>query len=224
MVAKLLCASPVACCSVAFASPCPPIELQPQVLTPQKTAISAGVVVAWVGDWQRLELPYDEDVTEWKVASKSPVLTELAPGLEIIVAAPSATAVVDKNGATIVEFTVATKVGAILSPPARVTVTRTAADPKTTRHPWVRTTAKLAGAPPAGVVALVVLAHGKPVSYGIVGKERGVEVFGDTTCNPHPAGTVDVQPGESVQLAWVDAGGRVSKPSRAIKVVGAVAR
>lgn len=105
-----------------------------------------------------------------------------------------------------------------------VTVTRTAACPKTTRHPWVRTTANLVAATPAGAVALVVLAHGTPVSYGIVGKAREIEVFAETTCNPHPAGTVDVAPGASVQLAWVDAGGRLSKPSRAVRVVGIVAR
>jgi len=218
-----LCIAVFASSSLALARPCPKIDLQPKILTRAGDSVAQGVLVGWRAEWKRMSLPYDEDVAKWTAASKPLTTKELAPGLAILVADPAATAIADKQGKLVAQITLEKSAAKPLAAPTGFTITHTSANPKTTRHVWSNVSATFTAAPPKSAVALVALAGGKPVTYGLVGTERTIEVFGNSTCNPHPAGTAAPAPGQRVQLAWVDSAGRMSKPSTAVKVAGRVA-
>lgn len=218
-----LCIAVFASSSLALASPCPKIDLHPKILTRDGDSVERGVLVGWRAEWKRPALPYDEDVAKWTAAAKPLTTLELAPGLAILVADPAATAIADKQGKLVAHVKLEKAAAKPLAAPTGFTVTYTSANPKTTRHVWSNVSATFTAAPPKSAVALVALAGGKPVTYGLVGEGQVIEVFGNSTCNPHPAGTEAPAPGQKVQLAWVDSAGRMSKPSAAVKVAGTIA-
>ncbi|HEY5920061.1 MAG TPA: hypothetical protein VIV11_00260, partial [Kofleriaceae bacterium] len=80
-------------------------------------------------------------------------------------------------------------------------------------------TAMFAAKPPAGAVALIVFAKGKPRSWGrVTAGSTSVVVYRGACQTTPPAGTISSRIGETITLAWLDETGHVSAPSRAVKV------
>jgi hypothetical protein len=199
---------------MAAASPCALVENHATVLTPDGAAIAdgGGVVVGSAPDYAR-EHPDRGEPSSWKVGGKAAKVTHVAPGLDVVAATGPAT-VTAGDGKAIASVKHGSP--AALDAPTLSAVTSTTSQ---TRHPWTRVDVALAGDPPAGAVALVVFdGTGKTArSWGAVtGNARSVVVFTQNGCEREPDGTRMTSPDEQVELAWLDASGRLSKLSAAV--------
>jgi hypothetical protein len=199
----------------ALAAPCPMIKNHAVVLTPDQAAIAdgGGIVVGTLPQIGEGD-PDHGAAADWTLDKAKVTVKHIGPGLDVIAGAG---ALVDKDGKAIV--TVKHGKPAELPPPGIASLER---KDSRSKHPWTQTTASLSADPPATAVALVVLdKSGAARSWGrVTANAKSIAVFTSGGCATQPDGTTDSAANEEVRLVWLDASGRLSKPSAPIKVVG----
>ncbi|MBA3539764.1 MAG: hypothetical protein H0T79_09050 [Deltaproteobacteria bacterium] len=211
--------------AAASASPCPQIVLQPKVMTPATRALAPGegVVVSWLGYWNKTAVPFDVDRAKWRFsngatpASTPPSETVLAPGLSVFL--PDATATVFEDGkrAAIFRVTRSTAAARELPAPRIVSLRRTA--PTKVKYPSVNTVVTVRDVPATAIALVAYAKDGKTAgSWGELA-DSAATIYSQSSCVPSSPNTRDWQPGELIRIAWIDAAGRVSKLSAPVKVV-----
>jgi len=202
---------------------CAMSHLRPDVLTTQ-ASIGGGIVVA------AESAPYDVadegDAVQptWKLevggVTSTPKIDVLAPGLAVY-RLPAAA-----GDATLLDGTkVIAKVTTIRTQPVQLLAPKVKGvrhEKRLGRRASAYTRVALDGAPPDGVVALVLAdAKGKPRSFGVVtAGEKEITVYAHPRCGVVPNDTVESKPGDRVTLFWVDASGRTSPVSKPVTVSG----
>jgi len=219
----------------AAAGPCLVDGLAPQVITPSGSVIDqyGGVVVAAVSTpMQPGADPSAQSSWRFRVGTKrrKTKITKLAPGLALYALSAHEhglgvrMALEDTKDHTAVEVELgfmATRAMPVDPAPKVTAITHT------TNGPMMResqTVATLSAPPPAGTVALLVYS-GKgdrklARSFVLVPdlKTTSLTIYGHHRCEAEVPGTVPTHAGETVRLAWVDAGGHVSLLTEPITV------
>lgn len=211
---------------------CAQPQLGSEVITPADTKLAAdgGVLVGSVSDWERL-VGGAEDARNpsWRFSDGTkeyePALATLAPGL-VVYRAPAgvtgALTLVDGK-TTRVKVALGTTTVAPLAAPDPKTITLRKVSERYggfrfELHAALKTEA------PAGAVAIVVLGVTKQgkVARSWVRIQPGTkitQVAGSSgRCDPGVPGEIMSKAGDKVVLAWVDAQGRLSKPSHPVVV------
>jgi hypothetical protein len=206
----------------AAAGPCAVPLMVPTVFTPAGTAIpkDGGVVV--------LDEPGGGDLATHGAPSKwqfvhgarrmTAKISVVAPGLAVL--AGTGRELHDAHDKPLVALGVGQE--APLAAPEVTAVTYRAVSGR--RGTAVGVQAVFAAPPPPDRVLVVVDADGTTGrSWGVPsgGPERYVTVFASGSCTVQPTGTRVSALGDEVRLRWVDNAGRVSPPSKPIKVTAA---
>lgn len=150
----------------------------------------------------------------------APSIDTLAPGLAVYRLPPRATSVKLVAGKTTIATATTSKAKpADLSAP-RVTTVRH--ERTLGRRPSAYTRVMLDGGVPAGMAALVLAdAKGKARSFGLVDPTSNeITVYAHSRCGTVANNTVESSVGDKVTLRWVDQSGRLSPPSKVIRVTG----
>jgi hypothetical protein len=228
--------SRLALCSIAVAGlpasagPCRQFQdlgFLPDVLTPEGSTLDSrgGVVVA--AESVRLERAGwdDPSVQNWRfgAAGKHELgkRTVIAPGLVVVAPTVFADDLVfentDGSPARGVHFRADAKLAPLAAP--KVT-TVTYRDKGLGIMTTELTVAKLAAAPPAGAVALVVYAGDTPRSWSPIESSTVDEVtlYAVDHCVLQLPGTIATRAGDRITLAWLDETGHVSPRTKAIEV------
>ena len=175
-----------------------------------------GVVVATVFGGDGDDEPNATDTWVFDGDVK-PTVVALAPGLTLLKPPPKATEL--REGKTVkakITFTDSAPVLAAPKPRAVIHATRKGMRGSST---WV--TVHLRDAVPADAIALVVFdAKGKAArSFAHVSSgSTEVLVYSQGRCSALPNGTVESQPNEVITLRWVDKAGRLSAPSKTVRI------
>lgn len=196
------------------AADCALVGLVPKVLTKPDAVIAAdgGIVVGAVSEDRGPMESGDIAVQPtWKfVVPKgtiTPAIETLAPGLASYRASYEVLELHDDKGATLA------KVDKIADPRAKLDAPKVKTikyDAPMSRRSVVRIEVTLHGAPPAGVIALVLAdAKGTPKSWG---PASGAVFYPylQRDCLTLPNGTIPSRKGDKVTLFWVDGSGRKS--------------
>jgi hypothetical protein len=199
-------------------------HLAPRVLTKQAFA-GSGIVVATEQVDYDVEDKGDAMQPTWQLevggAKSAPKIDMLAPGLAVY-RLPAA-----GGDASLVAGTkVIAKVTLLRGQPKQLVApkVKSIVHNKTIgRRSSAFTTVTLDGPPPENMVALVLAdAKGKARSFGMVVDAGAVQldVYAHSRCGVVPNDTIESKIGDTVTLFWVDASGRVSPATAAIKVTG----
>lgn len=194
----------------AVAVPCRVATPEAAVLTPMGATIGSGggiVVANRASDWELIEATAGRAKLEPRA---------VAPGLDVIAVAGTGSFELRDDNNVFVHVTGGKAKATALPAPKPKQLVATA--PKHRGGDFV-VTATLASKPPAGAVALIVMAKGTPRSWGRVtaGATSIVVYQGSCQVTP-PAGTVRSNTGDTVTLAWLDETGHVSAASAPIKI------
>ncbi len=150
----------------------------------------------------------------------TPTLVTLAPGLVLYKVPADATdaQLIDDKRAIVGKLTVGPRTAPLAAPKIK----QVTHDGAQGRRPYAKVNVELAGAAPAGAVALVLAdVNGKARSWGLVEPGTTVRALDRGRCRVLANGTIESRPGDRVTAHWVDASGRMSPPSAAIAVVAA---
>jgi hypothetical protein len=207
---------------------CKSTGLVPKAISPDNAVVPSdgGIVVAATPDPAGRIDPGDVAVQAgWRLRIGSdlvkPPVELLAPGLAIYrVAVANAFKVELVTSAGTIAATVkpSRSGGAALPAPAikRAWLEHTASKRATTR-----VGVELAGPAPTGALALVIAdAAGTPRSWTLATGATTLYPYLAEACRALPNGTLATSAGDSIVLFWVDAGGRVSPPSKPVAVGG----
>ena len=199
-------------------------HLRPVVLTTEAFAGSGIVVATEQAEWDEKEQGEAVQPT-WQLelggAKSAPKIDVLAPGLAVyrLPAAGGDASLVD--GAKVIA-----KVALLRGQPKQLFApkVKSIVHNKTVgRRSSAFTTVTLDGAPPEGMVALVLAdAKGKARSFGIVGDGTAtqLDVYAHARCGVVPNDTIESKVGDKVTLFWVDGSGRRSPATKAIRIAG----
>lgn len=217
----------------AVAGPCLVHGLDPMIVTPAGTDVDQfGGIVVVATESLRKDAPHaNVAVQPYELVSGQKrgkaVVTELAPGLAIYAPPQGITGSVDLedtkgHSAIRVKFYFRPVRDLPTSPAPEVVSIK-----HTTNVPMFRTestSATLKAAPPADAVALLVREAGSTAklarSWVLVRDVKGtrIEIYMRDRCRPEVPGTIATRTGDRVELAWVDAAGRVSMWSAPVTV------
>jgi len=208
------------------AAECAYIGLSPKVVTPAGARVpaSGGIVVAAVSDRRGKLNRGDEAVQkQWRYRGRktAPKIDSIAPGLAVMRIAPGTTTLVDAGGKRLIAVT-GTK-DRVAPPPTPKLVAVRHTEHHVGYHGWERVTVELDAAPPAGVIAVVLVDDkGTPRSWGepVAGSAQ-VDVYSGGGCVPQANGTQRSQAGDAVRVMFVGVGGLVSAPSAVARIVKA---
>ncbi len=207
------------------AAKCAMSHLRPEVLSTEELAPGGGIVVATE------QASYDEkdegDAVQpsWQLeiggTRSAPKIDTLAPGLAVYRVPAGATAATLFDGKTVRgKITIGTtKPLALIAPKVK----GIRHDKSLGRRASAYTTVTLDGAPPAGMVALVLAdAKGTARSFGVVVDASATEirVYAHGRCGVVPNNTVESKIGDKVKLFWVDRSGRKSPVSKIVSITG----
>ncbi|MBL0218575.1 MAG: hypothetical protein IPQ07_32445 [Myxococcales bacterium] len=206
------------------AAKCAMSHLRPEVLSTDEIAPGGGIVVAT--EQASYDEPDEGDAVQptWQLeiggTRSAPKIDTLAPGLAVYRVPASATAATLFDGKTVRgKITIGTTKAAALAAPKVKGIRH---DKSMGRRASAYTTVTLDGAPPAGMVALVLTdAKGTPRSFGVV--EDGaaeLRVYAHSRCGVVPNNTVESKIGDKVKLFWVDRNGRKSPVSKIVTITG----
>ena len=215
--------------SSAYGKPCPPMSLQPKILTPDRGTLAAkggGIVVAAQPVYTRHADHKPDLQPTWRVRAGSqtiaPGVRPIAPGLSVydVGEARGELVLEDMDQKALLRVT-RRKLAPLAAPkPKRVWSTESV---RTTRRPYAMVSVELEGKAPATAVALVVFgADGAARSWGAVTGDVSTTAVVYSTgggCGAIAPGTLSTHAGERVRLAWLDGAGRLSKLSAPIRVV-----
>jgi hypothetical protein len=199
------------------AGDCAMVEFYPNLITPASTNIGdkGGVVVAQLAFANRPKTA----ATTWRFsgAKVAPKVISIAPGLDVY--QPAATGkleLTDGDGKAMIAVSASGKRAELAAP----TVTALKFHENRGRHSSATTIAELSGDPPDGAVALVVFdKDGKARSFGtVVRNAKSVTVYSQSDCGGPFKGTIVSRTGDQVKVAWLDAGGVLSKQSAVLRV------
>jgi hypothetical protein len=203
--------------SKTAASDCAMVEFYPNLLTPAATNVgdNGGVVVAQLAFANRPKTA----ATTWRFrgAKTTPKITSIAPGLDVYVPATTGKLELsDGDGKALLAVSASGKRSELPAPAIGAIKFHESRG----RHSSAQTVAELTGDPPDGAVALVVFDKaGKPRSFGtVIRNAKQVTVYSHSDCGGPFKGTIVSRTGEEVKVAWLDAGGVLSKQSSVIKV------
>ena len=109
-----------------------------------------------------------------------------------------------------------------LAPPVAISIKK-AIDQRPGHRAYVSVAAELQVPPPSGAVGVVsyrvVSRTRTPISYAPVGTDDELQLYADAgPCAYNPPGMEAPALGDTIAIAWVDAFGRVSAPSGAVRV------
>jgi len=203
--------------SKAAAGDCAMVEFYPNVITPAATNVGdkGGVVVAQVAFANKPKTA----ATTWRFrgAKTAPKVISIAPGLDVY--QPSTTGkleLTDGDGKAMIAVTAGGKRAELVAP----VVTKLQFHENRGRHSSASLIAELSGDPPDGAVALVVFdKDGKARSFGtVVRNAKQVTAFSRSDCGGPFKGTIESRTGDEVKLAWLDAGGTLSKQTALLRV------
>ena len=202
------------------ADPCPAMSTFPHALTHDGAEIAdgGGVVVGALPERDDGKPDPRGTVADWRFDGKAAKVTHIAPGLDVVAVSAAGT-LASKDGDAQVTIKHASTASPVLVAPVVTKVERDA--PPHQKHPLVETVAQLSADPPAAAIAIVVFDRAGKAGRSwntVVPGDRRLHVFTSGGCAPLPDGTVDSQVDDEVVLAWLDASGRLSKPSAPIKV------
>lgn len=203
----------------AAAGDCALSGLTAKPLTTTTTSLprNGGIVIAAVSDHSGTLDPGDPALTHtFKLAGGT---TEtLAPGLAVIRVTKSGN-LVDAAGKTVLAVTMLGKpLLPLPAPEVRLVEHEARHGRRGMEHVYV-TIDNLSSAMLAVVIAD---AKGTPRSWGLVnGQPTRVAAYSQHDCMALPNGTVPSKSGDTVTVRYVDSYGRLSPPSKPIKIVGA---
>ena len=196
--------------SEALAGPCAVIPNEPVILTPDKATIPAdgGIVVALEPAYHPTPGGPTPPLDTWTFGDGRKVRpVHLAPGLE--------TVPVTGATATLKWVTVGAGKRAPLAAPKVVQVAvKTAVE---MRHSSTTVTATFADVP-AGVIAVVAFDKTGAAKSWAIPSGKTAAIYATGGCTTSPNGTTPTNRGETITLAFVDDGGRMSAPSTAVTV------
>ncbi len=193
------------------------VEFYPNLLTPAATTVAdnGGVVVAHLAFANKPKTA----ATTWRFrgAKVAPKVISIAPGLDVYQPATTGKLeLTDGDGKALVAVTAGGKRAELVAP----TVTAIKFHENRGRHSSATAIAELSGDPPDGAVALVVFDKaGKPRSFGtVIRNAKQVTVYSQSDCGGPFKGTIVSRTGDEVRVAWLDAGGVLSKQSAVLRV------
>lgn len=204
---------------------CVAYGLAVKVATPSSTSLPVdGGIVVYTEPVQfgRLDRGDPALVPDWKwKGSAKPVVKALAPGLAVVLApSTQGTAqLVDGKGTAQVSIKTSQARRARLDAPVPKAIVHAR---RQTRRGGEDVMVELATPAPVGAVAIVLLDEAsQPKSWQLLTDPSAtlVPAYAVGGCVPLPNGTRATAPGERVRVAFVDDAGRMSPPSKPIKVV-----
>ncbi len=198
------------------------------VITPAGTTTDAdgGVLVGTVNDWERLTGGADNAVNPtWRFTDGTkhyePVLVTLAPGLVVYrppVGVTGALGLMDANTQRGKVAITSDKVALLAAPdPKKVVLNKVSERYGGFRY---QIDATFKSAVPAGAVAIVLFSVTKKGNVArswtrVEAAATTAQVAGSSgRCDPGVPGEIMSKVGDKIVLAWVDAGGRLSKTSK----------
>jgi hypothetical protein len=203
----------------------------PHVLTQPDTVIEdGGGVLVLAGGYTSDGDTANQAAWRFVTGGKSikPVVTVLAPGLDLYAMPDSPDATVtletDKHERVVEVRRSTTRAASRLPAPVVASVV-TLADAGSVRFRTDSTSVHLPTGAPPGAVALIVYGvsaghRTSAYSYGAVREgDRAILVYLVAHCTFPPPGARQAGPGEHVVVAWIDRSGRISEPSQPIEVV-----
>lgn len=194
------------------AGACAPPQTRNLMLTPTDSELAGDDVVALMDN------PAKEPAA-WKVDGHAVKPVEIAPGLVTVHVATSTSwaSIVDDQGKPVVRVKRAKTPPAELAEPAAPAVKRSVTQGR--RGSSIFTVVSVKSVPTNAVALVIYDAKQKPLSFGQVVKgSNDITVYSSYSCGQMSAGEVDTAAGDKVELAWVDASGRVSKHAGATVV------
>ncbi len=212
--------------SAPVAAKCAMSHLRPKPITTGPVVAGGGIVVATEEVSYDVADQGDAIQPTWQFAiggtKSKPKIELLAPGL-VVYRLPTTTASASvKLVAGKTTFATATLSNAKPTALAAPKVTAVRHDRTLGRGSSAYTRVTLDGAPPAGMVALVLAdAKGTPRSFGLIADASNeITVYAHSRCGVVPNNTVESSVGDKVTLVWVDQSGRMSPASKILTVTG----
>lgn len=217
-------------------------ELAPLVLTPDGAQLPAdgGVLVGWT--WETRGAKRDTDPSqppEWQLGAATKA--QLAPGVTVYrpKARTGKFAITGKDGAAVASFGFDASAAAVkLAAPTPTAIRRSEIIGRRGRS--IRVDAELASPPPPDAIAVVVYKQRTAIDFAQLDRDAaaGADAGADAQtkaktitihrdagrCAFNPKGIEAPAGGDEITFAWVDRFGRLSKPSKAIKVTATVDR
>lgn len=187
---------------------------KPVISTSKSIPRDGGIVIAAVSDPSGKLDPGDAALKHtFKLAGGTTV--SLAPGLAVIRVTKAAT-LVDAAGKTVLAVTAMKPLYALPAPEVKLVEL----EARHGRRRIERVYATIEN--PLGLAVVLADAKGKPRSWGLTdGQTSRVAVYHQQDCMALPNGTVPSKLGDTVTVRFVDSYGRLSAPSKPIKIVDA---
>ena len=210
---------------------CMRVELAPKIVTPMKAALppDGGVLVGYTSSTDAERSDADPSVQAgWKTSAALSIET-LAPGLSVYrTSATGMFTITDAKQKAVGTFThgAAVKLDLPAPAPSALVLSESEGYRGGKEHEIDATFAAIPTQAVAVVLYKVVAGKRTPQSFSLIDRERkAIAVYSEPGhCGWNPPGTSLPAATDDVALAWVDAYGRLSAPSAALKLTKSAAR